>query len=85
MDGFHNDSSDLTFVTYFNMDFEGGKFEYIDNDGNNVFINPEVNLTLIMDQNPSHRVTKVTKGERFSLVVFLTLILENEKNRKTII
>lgn len=85
MDGFHNDHSDLTFVTYFNTDFEGGEFEYLDIDENHIFIKPEVNMTLIMDQNSSHRVTKVVKGKRFSLVSFFILKVKNEKQKKTII
>jgi hypothetical protein len=86
MNAFHNDHSDLTFVTYFNIDFEGGDFEYIDlNNNNNVFIKPEINLTLIMDKNPLHRVNMVTRGERFSLVVFLVVNPKNQKLLKSLI
>ena len=85
MDGFHNDHSDLTFVTYFNTDFKGGEFEYIDDNENHVFIKPEVNMTLIMDQNSSHRVTKVIEGQRFSLASFFVLKMKNENQKKTII
>ena len=85
MNAFHNDHSDLTFVTYFNTNFEGGEFEYIDSNNNNVFIKPEINLTLIMDKNPLHRVNTVTNGERFSLVVFLIEKPKNQKILKSVI
>lgn len=82
---FHNDHSDLTFVSYFNTDFEGGDFEYIDENNTHIFIKPEVNLTLIMDKNPLHRVNLVTKGERFSLVVFLIIKPKNQKLSNSLI
>lgn len=85
MNAFHNDHSDLTFVTYFNTDFEGGEFEYIDSNNNNVFIKPKINLTLIMDKNPLHRVNMVTRGERFSLAVFLVVKPKNQKLLKSLI
>ncbi len=92
MNGFHNDHSDLTFISYFNNNFEGGEFEYIDNDNNHIFIKPEINMTLIMDKNPLHRVNKVTRGERFSLATFLIVgdertngIIINRKKLKSMI
>lgn len=81
-DKFHHDSSDLTIVTYFNTNFEGGNFEYYDELQNLITINPEINLSLIMNNKLIHRVTKVTKGERYSLVAFFDF---KTKNKKTII
>jgi len=79
---FHRDSSGLTIVTYFNTMFEGGKFEYYDELQNLITINPEINLSLIMNNELMHRITKVTKGYRYSLVAFFDF---KTKNKKTII
>jgi Rps23 Pro-64 3,4-dihydroxylase Tpa1-like proline 4-hydroxylase len=81
-DKFHHDSSDLTIVTYFNTNFDGGNFEYYDKLQNLITINPEINLSLIMNNKLMHRITKVTKGERYSLVAFFNF---QTKNKKTII
>lgn len=81
-DKFHHDNSDLTIVTYFNTNFEGGNFEYYDEKQNLITIKPEINLSLIMNNKLIHRITKVTKGERYSLVAFFNF---KPKNKKTII
>jgi hypothetical protein len=71
MDSYHFDENNLTFVTYFDLNFEGGEFEYIvDSNENTIEIKPEINLTLIMDNYIPHRVKKVTKGTRYALVTF---------------
>ena len=68
-DAYHNDICDLTIVTYINDTFDGGEFEYIEN--KNVFkIIPIRNMSLIMDKKLKHRVRKITKNERFSLISF---------------
>ena len=40
-DDFHFDNSDLSIVTYLNDDFEGGQFEYIISENENIKINPK--------------------------------------------
>jgi hypothetical protein len=84
MDGYHQDDCDLTFVTYFEINFEGGEFEYLDEKNSNL-IEPEANLTLIMDKNLLHRIRRVKKGERFSLVSFFILKPSVQKKIKTFI
>lgn len=81
MDIFHVDTSDLTIVTYFRTDFEGGDFEYFNGD-TRILIKPEINLSLIMDNKIQHRITKVTKGKRYSLVSFFGKV---KKDKKTLI
>lgn len=84
MDGFHQDECNLTFVTYFKINFEGGEFEYLD-EKNSKLIQPEVNLTLVMDRNLLHRVRPVIQGQRFSLVSFFILKPPIQKKIKTFI
>ena len=76
-----DDTSDLTIVTYINDTFDGGEFEYIEN--KNLFkIKPIRNTSLVMDKKLKHRVLKITKNERFSLISFY---YKNQKREKTII
>lgn len=84
-DKFHFDQAVLSIVTYFNLDFEGGEFEYIDENNNKVIINPEINLSLIMNDTLWHRIRKVTSGTRFSLVAFFKLIDKYDKKEKTLL
>jgi hypothetical protein len=80
-DAYHSDKCDLTIVTYINDTFEGGEFEYIEN--KNLFkIKPIRNMSLFMDNKLKHRVLKITKNERFSLISFY---YKNQKREKTII
>ena len=80
-DAYHNDTSDLTIVTYINDTFDGGEFEYIEN--KNLFkIKPIRNTSLVMDKKLKHRVLKITKNERFSLISFY---YKKQKREKTII
>jgi hypothetical protein len=80
-DKHHYDDSDLTIVTYINDTFDGGEFEYIENE--NVFkIKPIINMSLVMNNELKHRVLKITKNERFSLVSFYK---KNQKKEKTLI
>jgi len=77
-DAYHNDLSDLTIVTYINNTFNGGEFEYIENE--NIFkIKPIRNMSLFMDNKLEHRVLRVTKNERFSLISFYRKIQKKEK------
>ncbi len=80
-DRYHHDSSDLTIITYINDTFDGGEFEYFEN--KNLFkIKPIRNLSLFMDDKLKHRVLKITKNERFSLVSFY---YRKEKKEKTLL
>ena len=83
-DAFHKDECDLSIVTYINDTFDGGEFEYIENE--NVFkIKPIRNISLFMNNKLKHRVIKVTKNERFSLVSFYNKIQKKEKKEKTLV
>lgn len=80
-DAYHNDISDLTIITYINDTFDGGEFEYIEN--KNLFkIKPIRNMSLFMDSKLKHRVLKITKNERFSLISFYN---KKRKKEKTLI
>jgi hypothetical protein len=80
-DSYHNDTCDLTIVTYINDAFVGGEFEYIEN--KNLFkIKPIRNISLFMDSKLKHRVLKITKNERYSLISFY---YKDQKREKTII
>ncbi len=80
-DSYHNDSCDLTIITYINDTFDGGEFEYIEN--KNLFkIKPIRNVSLFMNNKLKHRVLKITKNERYSLISFYN---KNQKREKTLI
>lgn len=80
-DAYHSDSCDLTIITYINDTFDGGEFEYIEN--KNLFkIKPIRNTSLVMDKKLKHRVLKITKNERYSLISFY---YKDQKMEKTII
>jgi predicted 2-oxoglutarate/Fe(II)-dependent dioxygenase YbiX len=81
-DKFHSDFSTLTAVTYFNDNFDGGFFQYKDDNGKIQSIKPKKNMTLIMDEELQHRVMPVTYGVRFSLVSFFQL---TKKEKKTLL
>lgn len=81
-DTFHNDHSAVSLIIYLNDDFEGGEFEYIDENRNKVQIKPKKNLTILLDKKVIHRVKPVSKGVRFSLVFFFNI---KNKAHKTII
>jgi hypothetical protein len=81
-DNFHYDQSNLTIVTYFNTHFKGGNFQYYNELQNLITIKPEINLSLIMNNKVMHKISKVTNGERYSLVSFFSL---QTKNKKTLI
>ena len=72
-DDFHKDSSDLTFLLYLNENFNGGEFEYINEEKEKIKIKPKTNLSIITNDKLYHRVLPVTKGERFSLVMFFQI------------
>ena len=82
LDGFHKDICDLTFVSYFDINFTGGEFEYIDENDNQILITLKKNMTLLMTDNVQHRIRPVKSGNRHSLVAFFSL---KEKTKKTIL
>ena len=69
-DGFHNDVSPITFISYLNGDYSGGEFEYIDDNNNKIKVQPKKKLTIVMNDKTPHRVLPVTDGIRYSLVAF---------------
>jgi hypothetical protein len=80
-DEYHNDACDLTIITYINNTFDGGEFEYIENK-NLLKIKPIRNVSLFIDNKVRHRVLKITKNERFSLISFYN---KKRKKEKTLI
>jgi hypothetical protein len=81
-DKYHQDSSDLTILIFLNNNFEGGEFEYLDENNNNFKIIPEENKAIVMDSKLYHRVLPVSFGERFTLVCFFKI---DEKQNKSLI
>jgi hypothetical protein len=77
-DEYHNDECDLTIITYINDTFDGGEFEYID-DKKTFKIKPLRNISLFINNGVKHRVLKITKNERFSLVSFYNKKRKKEK------
>lgn len=72
-DPFHTDNGFNLIVTHYpNDDYDGGEFEWIE-DGKPKRIKPKKGSTLIMLNNPPHRVLNVTKGKRFSIVTFCVM------------
>ena len=82
LDDFHTDNTFMSVITYINEDYIGGEFEYIDENGNVIKIEPKKNNTIFMDNKTKHKVNPVTEGVRFSLVFFF---IKPTKNKKTII
>jgi predicted 2-oxoglutarate/Fe(II)-dependent dioxygenase YbiX len=81
-DSKHYDMGDLSFVTYLNDNFEGGKFCYNDDKNEEVSISPYVGLCLKINSKTLHWVSPVTNGIRFSLYTFLQKI---QKKNKTLL
>jgi hypothetical protein len=81
-DELHVDSCDLTFILYLNNEFEGGEFEYINQDKKIIKIKPKENFSIISNDKLIHRVLPVSSGERFSLVMFFNI---GKKNKLTLI
>lgn len=78
----HEDSSDVSYITYLNEEFKGGEFVYYDEEKNEILITPKKNMTIIISHKTSHKVLEVTNGIRFSLYTFLKL---SKKKLKSII
>ena len=72
----HKDSGDLSFVTYLNNNFEGGKLIYYDKDLE-FSIMPSKGLSVKIYSKTLHKVEPVISGVRFSLYTFL------QKKQKT--
>lgn len=76
----HYDNSDLSFSTYFNNNFKGGRFIYLDEKKEKHIIDPEENLTIKINKNVVHAVEEITDGVRFSLYSFLFYKRKNNKS-----
>ena len=77
----HKDSGDLSFVTYLNEDFEGGKLIYYNNDLE-FSITPKTGVSVKIYSNTLHRVEPIISGVRFSLYTFLQ---KKQKTNKSLI
>jgi hypothetical protein len=80
-DEYHNDACDLTIITYINDTFDGGEFEYLENK-NSFKIKPIRNISLFIDREIRHRVRRITKNERYSLISFYN---KKQKKEKTLL
>ena len=70
-DVFHVDSSELSTVTLLNDDYEGGHFNYTNEEEEDIQLKGKKYTTLIFNGKlTKHRVLPVTKGVRWSLVTF---------------
>ena len=78
-DKFHFDSNDLTILTFLNEDFDGGYFEYNNNNQTTKFA-PQTKNSIIMNDKLLHRVSPVTQGVRYTLVMFYNYIMKNQKS-----
>ena len=76
---FHYDDCDFSIVTYINNEYDGGQLEWIDSDGKLQTIIPFENLSILIPKKIYHRVTPVTKGNRYSLALFFKLKLKDRK------
>jgi predicted 2-oxoglutarate/Fe(II)-dependent dioxygenase YbiX len=73
-DDFHKDVfSDLTFLYYPSKNYDGGELEWIE-ELKVKGIKPRKGVSVLINDHTPHRVKKVTKGDRYSLVVFLNVI-----------
>ena len=72
----HKDSGDLSFVTYLNDAFDGGKLIHYDKDVE-LSITPKTGLSVKIYSKTLHKVEPVISGVRFSLYTFL------QKKQKT--
>jgi predicted 2-oxoglutarate/Fe(II)-dependent dioxygenase YbiX len=78
-DPFHHDVPDLTMVMYLNDNFNGGEFEYIDENNEKIKIKPKKDLVLFSNNQLLHRVLPITEGERYSLVCFFKFQTKTKK------
>ena len=79
-DGFHRDSSDLTFLMYLNDEFTGGEYEYIVSETKRKEkIKPKKYLSIITNRDVEHRVKPVLEGERYSIVFFYNFVKKVNK------
>ena len=70
-DNYHVDSSELSTVTLLNDDYEGGYFNYFNEEEEDIQLKCKKYTTLIFNGKlTKHRVLPVIKGNRFSLVTF---------------
>lgn len=80
-DKFHSDSCNFTVVSYINDNFGGGEFTFQKNASPPTEkIKPKRNLSLITNSRLPHKVSPVTFGERYSLIVFCDIPTKNVKS-----
>lgn len=78
-DDFHYDASFFTFLFYLNDDFDGGEFQYIEEDRKIKKIQPKKYLAILSNNKLKHRVLPVKKGIRYSIVLFYDTKLKTKK------
>jgi hypothetical protein len=78
--GYHIDAGNLSYCTYFNNDFTGGRFFYINDEGKECFIDPKPNMTIRINSGINHKVENVYDGIRYSLYTFLKYPDKNQKS-----
>jgi hypothetical protein len=82
-DGFHKDSSDITFLMYLNDEFTGGEYEYmVEETQKREKLKPKKYLSIITNRDIEHRVKPVLEGERYSIVFFYSY---TKKTNKTLL
>lgn len=79
-DEFHLDVADISVVTYFENNFTGGEFQYLDNNEQLITLYPEPQMTIVMADKTYHRVCNVKSGIRYSLTAFYNVIEKKTKS-----
>lgn len=79
---YHKDSGDLSYVTYFDRNFEGGRFFYYNNQREKFVIEPQAGLSIKIGPGVFHEVEEIFDGIRYSLYSFL---IHKPKEFKSII
>lgn len=75
-DVYHLDDCQLTIITYLNDDFNGGEFEYLDNNIPKKIL-PIKNKSIILSGHINHRTLPITSGIRHSLVGAFNVPVKN--------
>lgn len=75
----HTDLNKLSSVTFLNSNFEGGALE-LNIDKEVIEVKPELGKTVFFEGSKiPHRAQPVTEGERYTLVVFWTMVNKTQK------
>lgn len=75
----HQDHGDLSFVTYLNEDYTGGRLFYYDENDIKHIIEPKFNLSVKINYKTAHEVEEVETGIRYSLYTFLEYVNKETK------